>query len=120
MPDFGGAFRISRFLPAKVARELLTAETLDADRMERLGFVNRLTPPGEALAQALRLAETINANAPLGVRASLDLVNHEINGDETETWERSGAAHERLLATADVAEGIGAFFERRQPSWTGR
>lgn len=121
MPDFGGAFRISRVLPANVAREmLLTAETLDAERMERLGFVNRLTPTGEAVTEALRLAETINANAPLGVRASLDMVNHEINGDETETWQRSDAAHQQLLTSADVVEGVGAFFDRRPPTWTGR
>jgi enoyl-CoA hydratase len=121
MPDFGGAFRISRALPANVARELLlTGENLDAERMERLGFVNRLTAPGEALAGGLLLAEAINANAPLGVRASLNLANHEINGDETSAWRRSDSAHQRLLESADVAEGLNAFFERRPARWSGR
>jgi hypothetical protein len=46
-------------------------------------------------------------------------VNHEINGDESEIWEHSDAAHARLLPTNDVKEGIGAFFERRTPRWTG-
>lgn len=57
MPDFGGAFRVSRLLPANVARELLlTGENLDAERAERLGFVNVLAEPGQALAAALALA----------------------------------------------------------------
>ncbi|MCU1372987.1 MAG: Enoyl-CoA hydratase/isomerase [Actinomycetia bacterium] len=121
MPDFGGAFRISRVLPANVARELLlTAESLTAERAERLGFVNVLTEPGAALAGALALADKVCANAPVAIRESLAMVNGEVNGDESASWERSHAAHARLLATDDVREGVGAFFERRPPVWTGR
>jgi len=120
MPDFGGAFRMPRVLPANVAREmLLTGENLDAARAERLGFVNALTEPGQALSGALALAERVCANAPLAIRESLAVVNHEINGDETATWAGSDAAHARLLGTNDVAEGIAAFFERRPAHWTG-
>jgi enoyl-CoA hydratase/carnithine racemase len=120
MPDFGGAFRIPRVLPANVAREmLLTGENLDAVRAERLGFVNALTEPGHALSGALALAARICANAPLAVRESLHVVNREIIGDEAAAWECSDAAHARLLGTNDVKEGIGAFFERRPAHWTG-
>ena len=119
MPDFGGAFRSPRVLPANVAREmLLTGENLDAARAERLGFVNALTEPGQALTGALALAARVCANAPLAVRESLSVVNHEINGDEAATWTHSDAAHARLLGTNDVKEGIGAFFERRPAHWT--
>ena len=121
MPDFGGAFRIARVLPANVARELLlTGDNLDAERAERLGLVNLLSPPGGALEAALGLAEKVCANAPLAVREALGLVTLEITGDESELWAASHAAHARLLATEDVAEGVGAFFERRPPRWTGR
>jgi enoyl-CoA hydratase len=121
MPDFGGVFRVSRVLPANVARELLlTAENLSAERAERLGFVNVVTEPGAALAGALALADRTCANAPIAVRESLAIVNREINGDESASWERSHAAHARLLATDDVREGVGAFFERRAPRWTGK
>lgn len=121
MPDFGGAFRVARMLPPNVAREmLLTAENLSAERAERLGFVNLLTEPGHALDGALALAEKICANAPLAVREALALVNHEVAGDEEPIWERSHAAHARLLASEDVREGITAFFERRPPTWRGR
>jgi enoyl-CoA hydratase/carnithine racemase len=120
MPDFGGAFRIPRVLPANVAREmLLTGENLDAAWAERLGFVNALTEPGHALTGALALAARICANAPLAVRESLHVVNREINGDEAAAWACSDAAHARLLGTNDVKEGIGAFFERRPAHWTG-
>jgi enoyl-CoA hydratase len=121
MPDFGGAFRVARALPVNVAREmLLTAQNLSADRAERLGFVNLVTAPGEALAGALTLADRLCANAPLAVREALGLINAEVNGDESEMWSRSNAAHGRLVASDDVKEGIGAFFERRPANWTGR
>jgi enoyl-CoA hydratase/carnithine racemase len=123
MPDFGGAFRVAKMLPANVAREmLLTAENLGAERAERLGFVNVLTEPGGALAAALELAQRINTHAPLAVRESLAIVNAEINGDETDAWERSHAAHARLLQTDDLREGIAAFFARprRDPQWQAK
>lgn len=121
MPDFGGAFRVARMLPANVAREmLLTGDDLPAERAERLGFVNLLTEPGGALAGALAMAERICTNAPLAIREALAIVNHEIAGDEEPIWERSHAAHARLLASEDVREGITAFFERRPPTWRGR
>ncbi len=98
MPDFGGAFRVARVLPANIARELLlTASNLSADRAERLGLVNTVTEPGAALDTAVELAEAICTNAPLAVREALAIANHEINGDEDEVWARSDAAHARLL-----------------------
>lgn len=121
MPDFGGVFRAPRVLPANVAREmLLTGEPIGAARAEALGFVNRLVEPGATLDVALGLAATIATNAPLAVRESLALAHAEINGDETASWAASDTAHQRLLASEDVAEGIGAFFERREPVWRGR
>jgi enoyl-CoA hydratase/carnithine racemase len=120
MPDFGGAFRISRYLPVNIARELLlTGENLSAERAERCGFVNTITENGQAFAGALALAERICGNAPLAVREALAVFNAEVNGSESASWVRSHAAHERLLQTEDVKEGVGAFFEKRRPKWSG-
>ena len=120
MPDFGGAFRVAKLLPANVARELLlTTDTLDAVRAERLGFVNVLTEPGAALDAAVALAGRICEHAPVAIRESLAMVNAEILGDEDDAWERSHAAHARLLQTEDFREGIDAFFARRPPTFRG-
>ena len=121
MPDFGGAFRVARMLPANVAREmLLTGASMPAERAERLGFVNLVTDPGGALAAAIELANRVTENAPLAVREALAIVNAEIIGNEEPSWERSDAAHARLVASEDVREGIEAFFGRRAPHWQGR
>jgi len=121
MPDFGGAFRIGRFLPINVARELLlTGNNLTAERAERLGFVNVIVEPGKALSGALVLAEKVCENAPLAVREALAVFNTEVSGDESASWKRSDDAHTRLLQTEDLIEGLGAFFEKRPPKWKGR
>jgi enoyl-CoA hydratase/carnithine racemase len=121
MPDFGGAFRVARMLPANVAREmLLTGDTMTAERAERLGFVNVITDPGGALAAAIELANRVTENAPLAVREALAIVNAEISGDEELSWERSDVAHARLVASEDVREGIEAYFGRRAPHWQAR
>jgi hypothetical protein len=54
------------------------------------------------------------------VREALAIVNQEVTGDETASWERSDAAHARLLAAEDVREGMAAFFDRRLPQRAGR
>lgn len=119
IPDFGGAFRAAKMLPANVAREmLLTAKPIDAERAERLGFVNRLTAPGGALDAALALAHDISANAPLAIREGLGVVNSSLIYDDQDDWARSDAAHLRLMLSRDLQEGIGAFFDRRSPDWT--
>ncbi len=118
MPDFGGAFRVARSLPPNVARELLlTATDLSAERAERLGFVNQLTEPGAALTAALEMADTICQNSPLGTRAALRVSAAAVRGDESALWAISNKAHEELLASEDVREGISAFFEKRSPNW---
>ncbi|HXW44976.1 MAG TPA: enoyl-CoA hydratase-related protein [Streptosporangiaceae bacterium] len=121
MPDFGGAFRAVRALPANIAREmLLTGDDLPAPRAAALGFVNRLTEPGAALEGALELAERVCANAPLAARAALRTSALVARGEEAALWAYSDAAHGRLLRSQDVTEGIAAFFERRDPNWQGR
>jgi enoyl-CoA hydratase len=119
MPDYGGVFRSARLLPPNVARELLlTSGRLTAERAERLGFVNVLTEPAGALDAAVALAEQVCANAPRAIRESLVLVNTMLAENEDVWWRLSDAAHERLVPTADVREGLAAFFERRPPQWT--
>jgi enoyl-CoA hydratase len=121
MPAFGGAFRLSRVLPANIANEmLLTGESINAERAERAGFVNVLSEVGDALGDALKLATRICDNAPLAVREALAIAHEEVHGDEASSWLRSNAARARLLETEDVKEGIAAFFARRAPTWKGR
>lgn len=117
----GGLVRLPRVLPRNIAMEMaLTGETITAGLAQDLGLVNRIAPDGEALAVAVALAETINSNAPLAVRASRRLVRDVMEGDEAAGFEASQRALRALTETEDYAEGPRAFVEKREPRWQGR
>ena len=116
----GALFRAMRALPLNVARELLiTGAVLDADRGYQIGFVNRVTDPGQALAVAVELAEDICASSPVSVAASLAALTAQHEEADAAGWEVTARAVERVKASDDLSEGVAAFFEKRQPRWTG-
>lgn len=118
--ECGGLFRAPRALPLNIARELLlTGERLPAQRAYDLGVVNRLTEPGDALPEALALAQRIAEQAPLAVRETLRAVEAAHPADDETDWARTTLAKQRARASADSAEGVAAFLDKRPPRWTG-
>ena len=117
----GGLFRLPRALPVNVAMEMaLTGDDLDAEAAHRHGLVNRLVQPGHALATAVELAEVVNANAPLAVRASRRVVLAARLLEDDEAFEAAANATREVFRTEDFREGPRAFVEKRPPIWTGR
>ena len=117
----GGLFRLPRALPRNVAMELaLTGEDLSAESAHLYGLVNRLVKPGQALDTALELAEAINANAPLAVRASRRVVLAAHLLEDDDAFALAADATREVVGTQDFREGPRAFVEKRAPRWTGR
>lgn len=117
----GGVFRLPRRLPHMLAMELLlTGAPLPAERAAEFGLVNRLTEPGQALAGALELAGEVAANAPMAVRASKRVAIESVLWPLEESFDRQRTHLEPVFASADAAEGVAAFKERRDPVWQDR
>lgn len=117
----GGLFRLPTLLPQNVALELLlTGDALDPGRAQMLGLVNRLVGPGDALREAIALANRICSNAPLSVRESLRAAHATVRASDEEGWAVTRLAYENNIKTADFLEGVTAFTERRPPIWTGQ
>ncbi|HYM90266.1 MAG TPA: enoyl-CoA hydratase-related protein [bacterium] len=109
-------------LPQHILMELLlTGDRLAAPRAYEIGFVNRLTPPENLMAESLRLARTIADNAPLVVRASKAMLYRGIEAIGMPAAHR--VAKELFLPireSEDAKEGFRARAERRPPRWKGR
>jgi enoyl-CoA hydratase len=117
----GGLLRLPRSLPRGVAMEMaLTGDPIDAERAYELGLVNRLTEPGEALAAALELADTIAANAPLALAASKRIMIESADWPDAEFFRRQAPIYDPVFKSDDAREGATAFAERRAPEWKGR
>ncbi|MDH3681098.1 MAG: crotonase/enoyl-CoA hydratase family protein [Acidimicrobiia bacterium] len=117
----GGLQRLPRALPFNLAMELaLTGDTIDAEQAHTHGMVNVVCAPGEALAAAAALADRVNANAPLAVRETRNLVRSGATQDTVDAIGSATRAMAALAATDDWAEGPRAFIEKRPPVWTGR
>jgi len=117
----GGLVRLPRRIPAGIAMELaLTGDPLPAADAHRLGLVNKLTAPGQALAGALALAERIAANGPLAVAATKQIVGQQFDWQLAEVWEKQEPIMRPAFQSKDAREGALAFAEKRAPVWQGR
>jgi len=117
----GALLRLPRVLPLNVAMELaLTGDPIDAERGHELGLVNRLVDPGQALAQALELADTVAANGPLALAATKRILVESPEWPESDFWARQAEIAGPVVTSEDAREGASAFAEKRAPVWTGR
>jgi enoyl-CoA hydratase len=109
----GGGTTLAARVPLAVALELgLTGDFITAQRAHEIGLVNKVVPADQVKAEALKLAEKIAANAPLGVAITKKLMRERRWGTPEET--------SAVFGSADAMEGARAFAERRQPVWTGK
>ncbi|MRJ77288.1 enoyl-CoA hydratase [Aeromicrobium sp. SMF47] len=121
VPTCGALFRAPQIFPVNLARELiLTGRPIGAERAWQAGFVNQLTPPGEALEQAVLLAERICENSPTSVQACLRAIQVTLDAGTRAGWEATEDAKEALVGSEDSQEGVRSFLEKRKPVWLGR
>lgn len=120
VPICGGLFRAPKALPRNVARELLlTGDPIDAKRAHKLGLANVVCGQGEALDEAVALAERICRNGPVAVRETMRFLASLDAPDEAHGWEETLESEDVIRNAADTREGVAAFFEKREPNWSG-
>ncbi|MFN2101276.1 crotonase/enoyl-CoA hydratase family protein [Altererythrobacter sp. MF3-039] len=116
----GGLMRLPDQIPHKVAMELaLTGNFIDAARAYELGLVNRVTD-GSAMEAALELAAAINANGPLAVRVSKQIIEDSRGWSHDERWKKQSELLPQVFMSEDAREGSLAFAEKRAPNWKGK
>lgn len=120
-PDCGGSWALPRLVGTRKALEIaLLSDTVDAQEALRLGLVNRVVPLDQLESETTAMAKRLARGAPIGLGSIKQLIrtSHDRSLAEQLDAEREGFS--RCAATADFAEGIGAFLEKRKPAFAGR
>jgi len=118
IPGGGGTQLLTRRIGWSRAADLVfTARRIDAGEALRLGVADRVVPTGTAREAALELVRTIGAHSPVGVRNAKRAMRLGQCLDLPAALDVEDAAWQATAFSADRAEGVRAFTEKRSPRW---
>ena len=112
---------IFRNVPRKKATELLLlGEQISAEEAERIGIVNRVVPDADFDGAVRDWAAKLAAKSPVLMRMGKDALFRQQDMAFDDALEFLHAQLTIAFSTEDIQEGVKAFFEKRDPVWTGR
>jgi len=121
IPGYGGTQRLPRLIGRTKALEFLILGTqIPAQECLALGLVNRLTKEGETLDEAKALARQIAKRPPVATRLLIEAVDDGLEAPIDQALEIETRAFLQTIRTEDAAEGIQAFFAKRDPQFKGQ
>jgi methylglutaconyl-CoA hydratase len=113
---------ISTFVLAKIGaaaarRWFLTAEIFGAAEAKGMGLVHEIAPAGELDQAVEKLVKALQGNGPRAVTAAKLLIREGLVRTRKEAIENAVRVIAGLRASPEGQEGLGAFLEKRPPSW---
>src|SRR5579872_1833366 len=114
--DMSGTFTLPRAVGLHRAKELaLLGDTIDAERAYAIGIANRVVPAGSLMETARELAGRLAAGPPIALARMKQALNASFSRTFDEALDQESIDQSAVYASADVAEAIRAFFEKREP-----
>ncbi|HEX2058525.1 MAG TPA: enoyl-CoA hydratase-related protein [Actinomycetota bacterium] len=121
LPAGGGTQLLTRKAGLSRAKELIyTGRRFDAAEGAEMGLVHRVVPRPELDAATRALALDVCRSSPVAVRAAKTATDAALGLPMDEGIEAEHRAWETVIGSADRAEGIAAFNEKRDPQWQNR
>jgi len=118
IPGWGGSQRLTRILGQRRALDLMiSARWLKADEAKDAGLVNYIVPDADLHSAAQEYCQTIATRSRPGIAEMKRIAREgaDMTIDQSMRLERDAAV--RALPSADVAEGLDAFENRRIPNF---
>ncbi len=120
IPGWGGTQRMQRIVGrARALDMILFSKRLTAIEAFEIGLIDRVAPEGKALDEALELANVIAKRPPLAVKAVLQAMSAGIDTGINEGLKLEQEGVKVTKNSKDAMEGFTAFFEKREPNFTG-
>jgi enoyl-CoA hydratase len=118
--DVGVSWLLPRLIGAARAFELmLTGRIIDAAEADRIGLLTRLVPDDDLLGSALETARAILANSPMAVRLTKEVMWSQLEvGSLQAGIDLENRTQILATFTADQAEAVSAFLERRAANFS--
>lgn len=118
-PDWGGTWLLPRLVGRSRAAEILmTGRVVEAAEALAIGMVDRVV--ADLPAETQKLAASIAAAPPIAIAAIKRALSASEQNDLAAQIDLESEHQLRCFGSADAAEGMAAFFEKRAPSFTGR
>lgn len=118
--DFGGSFLLPRRVGIHKAKELaLLADIVGAEEANDIGLLNRLVPAAELDEAVDGWARRLAAGPPIALAMTKRLLNNSMNVTLEEALDDEGLSQTVNFSTADTAEAMRAFMEKRPPEFRG-
>jgi enoyl-CoA hydratase/carnithine racemase len=112
---------IYRNVPRKKANELLLlGERLSAEQAREAGIVNRVVGDAEFDAAVADWAGKLAGKSPVLMKLGKDAMYRQLDMPLAEALDFLRSQLSIAFTTEDIQEGVKAFFEKRDPNWTGR
>ena len=121
IPGAGGTQRLTRVVGKHKAMEIiLTGRSITANEAHAMGLVNRVAPVELYLDEAKALAKEIAKKSPVAVKLAKEAILKAFDGSLVEGLEFERKNFYMLFSSEDQKEGMRAFLEKRQATFTGR
>jgi enoyl-CoA hydratase/carnithine racemase len=112
---------LSRNVARKHAMEmLLTGDMIEASRAAEIGLVNRVAPAGEELQSAIALAKQVASKSSYTLKIGKQAFYQQAEMGLAAAYAHASEVMTENMMARDAEEGIGAFIDKRTPTWEDR